>query len=437
MLFNKLFVVYSSKQQAHTFFKTMLSTKLFSQRRRAIQQLPSITNPNESSSCICCSKPLFFFILFIIILCSLSLYLSTKILNEQESYPNDINNTNQESEKAINNIQHNNKIKEYNNNNNNKLSKNEVYDNDDPALTTAIKKSLSYLLRDGHQDRVEYMIGFRGERMKDALKYMELAPRNINKMYVCFYVGVQGSKIKINIIIHNRYDRDYIKSSPIAISTWHSQPESEIECDANCIGCIGGIECDVGGIKWSMENVEVGESPNTISGSTRLDSLVPVPYFSYYDFGFMTPVNKEKTSSGLAAAFISNCGFPKRNQMVKDLQKYGVSVDSYGRCEHNKDEERKVGGREQTKIDLLSTHKFSLAFENSETDDYISEKFFGSLVSGSIPVYIGAPNIKFYAPDAGNKDIGGPGKPWKSHSLIWAGDFNFDANKLAKYLLYV
>ena len=121
--------------------------------------------------------------------------------------------------------------------------------------------------------------------------------------------------------------------------------------------------------------------------------------------------------------------------MVRDLQKYGVTVDSYGRCEHNKEEERNLGGRERTKIDLLSTHKFSLAFENSETNDYISEKYFGTLVSGSIPVYIGAPNIKFFAPDAGNADVGGPSKPWKTHSIIYAGDFDFDAQKLANYLL--
>lgn len=239
------------------------------------------------------------------------------------------------------------------------------------------------------------------------------------------------------LLLSFRYDRDYVLSSPILISGYAAQPSTEIACDAHCKSCKGGENCDIRGVKWSMENVDVSESSNSISGSTRLNSQVPVPYFSYWDFGFMTPLNTDKSAHGLAAAFISNCGFPKRNKMVVDLQIYGVSVDSYGRCEHNRDEERNKGGREQTKIDLLSTHKFSLAFENSETDDYISEKFFGTLVSGSIPIYIGAPNIKFFAPDAGNLNIGGPGKPWKSHAVIWAGDYDFDAKKLAEYLLYV
>ena len=112
-------------------------------------------------------------------------------------------------------------------------------------------------------------------------------------------------------------------------------------------------------------------------------------------------------------------------------------MDSYGRCEHNKDEPKEGLGREQNKVRLLSSHKFSLAFENSETDDYVTEKFFGTLVSGSVPVYIGAPNIKFFAPDAGESYTGGPGRPWKSHSVIWAGDFGFDAKRLADHLLYV
>ena len=114
---------------------------------------------------------------------------------------------------------------------------------------------------------------------------------------------------------------------------------------------------------------------------------------------------------------------------MKNLQKHGVSVDSYGRCMHNKEEER-VKSRDHTKLHLLSRYKFSLAFENSETKDYITEKFFGSLVSGSVPVYIGAPNVHWFAPDCGtHKQM--------SKSVIWAGDFDFNAQKLAQYLLYL
>ena len=196
-----------------------------------------------------------------------------------------------------------------------------------------------------------------------------------------------------------------------------------------------------------MENVGVSEQDGYISGNTKLSSQCPVPYFSWHDFGFMSPMPqfdkskhditnynaaKHKSANAMCAAFISNCGFAKRNSMVSDLQTNGVSVHSYGKCVHNTDEDRsQCQGRDNCKVYLLSTHKFSLAFENSETDDYITEKFFQTLTSGAVPVYIGSPNVKFFAPDAG---------PWpyeSQHSVIYAGDFDFNAKKLGEYLLYL
>uniref|UniRef100_A0A7N0T1S7 Fucosyltransferase n=1 Tax=Kalanchoe fedtschenkoi TaxID=63787 RepID=A0A7N0T1S7_KALFE len=38
--------------------------------------------------------------------------------------------------------------------------------------------------------------------------------------------------------------------------------------------------------------------------------------------------------------------------------------------------------------------KFSLAFENSVEEDYVTEKFFQSLIAGSIRMFFGAPNIQ-------------------------------------------
>jgi glycoprotein 3-alpha-L-fucosyltransferase len=50
------------------------------------------------------------------------------------------------------------------------------------------------------------------------------------------------------------------------------------------------------------------------------------------------------------------------------------------------------------KVEALKRYKFSLAFENSNEEDYVTEKFFQSLVAGSVPVVIGAPNIQDFAP---------------------------------------
>ncbi|GAB5370514.1 hypothetical protein AAMO2058_001499700 [Amorphochlora amoebiformis] len=178
----------------------------------------------------------------------------------------------------------------------------------------------------------------------------------------------------------------------------------------------------------SMENVNVRTGGEfDLYGNTRLTSVVPVPYSDWFAFGFNEPLEWPKTADALAAAYISNCGFPKRNKAVEDLPKYGVKVFSYGNCVHNRDEsqEPKVAKNNQRgarKINNLKRFKFSLAFENSETPDYITEKFFGSLVAGTIPVVIGAPNAKFFAPSR--------------HSFLHWNDFK-DTEALAKHMKYL
>lgn len=50
------------------------------------------------------------------------------------------------------------------------------------------------------------------------------------------------------------------------------------------------------------------------------------------------------------------------------------------------------------KLKEISKYKFSIAFENAIAKDYVTEKFFEPLQAGSVPVYLGAPNIDEFAP---------------------------------------
>ncbi|XP_015058382.1 glycoprotein 3-alpha-L-fucosyltransferase A-like [Solanum pennellii] len=125
--------------------------------------------------------------------------------------------------------------------------------------------------------------------------------------------------------------------------------------------------------------------------TTSLSSDVPVGYFSWAEYDIMAPV-QPKTENALAAAFISNCGARNfRLQALEALERANIRIDSYGSCHRNKD------GR-VNKVEALKRYKFSLAFENSNEEDYVTEKFFQSLVAGSIPVVVGAPNIQDFAP---------------------------------------
>ncbi|KAL7584193.1 hypothetical protein Lser_V15G45813 [Lactuca serriola] len=51
------------------------------------------------------------------------------------------------------------------------------------------------------------------------------------------------------------------------------------------------------------------------------------------------------------------------------------------------------------KVEALKHYNFSLAFENSNDEDYVTEKYFQSpVILGSIPVVYGALNIQDFAP---------------------------------------
>ncbi|KAH6794035.1 fucosyltransferase 12 [Perilla frutescens var. hirtella] len=129
--------------------------------------------------------------------------------------------------------------------------------------------------------------------------------------------------------------------------------------------------------------------------TTSLSSDVPVGYFSWAEYDIMAPV-QPKTESAIAAAFISNCGARNfRLQALIGLENANIKIDSYGGCHRNRD--GKVD-----KVEALKRYKFSLAFENSNEEDYVTEKFFQSLVAGTIPVVIGAPNIQDFAPVPGS-----------------------------------
>ncbi|GJX74945.1 putative fucosyltransferase-like protein, partial [Tanacetum coccineum] len=161
-------------------------------------------------------------------------------------------------------------------------------------------------------------------------------------------------------------------------------------------------------------------------------SDVPVGYFSWAEYDIMAPV-QPKTEKALAAAFISNCAARNfRLQALEGLEKANVKIDSYGGCHRNRD-------GNVNKVEALKRYKFSLAFENSDEEDYVTEKFFQSLVAGTIPVVVGPPNIQDFAPAPGSilhikdlKDIEPVSKTMKylaANSTAWKYDGPSDSFK--------
>jgi len=150
------------------------------------------------------------------------------------------------------------------------------------------------------------------------------------------------------------------------------------------------------------------------------DSDIPVAYFDtgIRDDLFQPPI--PKTADAPAVSFVSNvfdlCG---RYNYLKELMQL-LPVDSCGLTLRNK--ELAEDKRRETKLETIANYKFTLAFENSISRDYVTEKFFDPLIVGSVPVYRGAPNIEEFAPG--------------DHCCIDAGKFK-GPRELAEYLLFL
>jgi len=99
----------------------------------------------------------------------------------------------------------------------------------------------------------------------------------------------------------------------------------------------------------------------------------------------------------------SGCEAPsKRDIWVQELMEH-IQVDSFGSCLHNKELPVDMVGSEQMEnkdfFQLLSRYKFVLSMENAICQDYVTEKFWRTLNVGSVPIYLGAPNIEEFLPN--------------------------------------
>jgi len=148
------------------------------------------------------------------------------------------------------------------------------------------------------------------------------------------------------------------------------------------------------------------------------DATVWTPYFGPGTAKLLRSLPVEKTEAAPLAYFQSSrFDASGRIGFVRALMKH-ITVDSYGKVLNN----RRLPGPDRggkSKLRAIARYKFTLAFENSIATDYVTEKFFHPLIAGSVPVYLGAPNIAEFAP---GKDC-----------FINAADFD-GAASLAAYL---
>jgi hypothetical protein len=154
-----------------------------------------------------------------------------------------------------------------------------------------------------------------------------------------------------------------------------------------------------------------------ITMTYRLDSDVVVTYLEPDLPDLLRQPPAEKEDGKLLNAFISSrWNHSRRIEFLLQLMPH-IDIHSYGRVFRNRNVANDHG--RTTKLEILKAYKFTLAFENAIGKDYVTEKFFDPLMAGSVPVYLGAPNVGDFAPG--------------DHCFINAADWR-SPEALARYL---
>lgn len=83
-------------------------------------------------------------------------------------------------------------------------------------------------------------------------------------------------------------------------------------------------------------------------------------------------------------------------------------------------------GKCASKFEVLQNYEYCLCFENMVMDGYITEKLFDCLYAGTIPLYLGAPDILNYVPD----DVFVDCRKYSTWSEMWREVASYSPEKI-------
>jgi len=112
-------------------------------------------------------------------------------------------------------------------------------------------------------------------------------------------------------------------------------------------------------------------------------------YDNLKDKTFIKTKNISSSITKLNEDYGNTCLYPQRfkiSNMIDDMS----FIDCYG-----------VGNSSPKKKDALVDYKFNLVVENEHGENWITEKFYDSVLTDTIPIYFGCKNIKEIYPEGG------------------------------------
>ncbi|KAI9614106.1 hypothetical protein KEM48_006173 [Puccinia striiformis f. sp. tritici PST-130] len=240
---------------------------------------------------------------------------------------------------------------------------------------------------------------------------------------LCLVVLVSTTVLyMLSAALHIQRFNDVTSARPIKIHFKDgSLRNSEVECDTPLQ--IVADEADAHVVIWSSPKTNVNiseydgekarrERPGQLHGFWSLESAEYYPQIKRarqqlvmkdpkaFDF-------EARRQDKIAAAFISNCDpLNNRTQILQQLiDLLPGQIDSFGQCLNNAKSDEFVQqfnlnpltngqpqhklSRWEEKMSIIQGYKFTIAFENSNDEDYVTEKYYQALEAGSIPIHLG------------------------------------------------
>lgn len=152
-------------------------------------------------------------------------------------------------------------------------------------------------------------------------------------------------------------------------------------------------------IFWTGENIQpdfnVCDYAIGFSYLEYEDRYKRIPLYYFYEEDYKNALQKnvnglKRNGEKKFCNFVYSNGStasPERELFFDKLNNY-KKVDSGGKYRNN------VGGPVKDKYEFQKQYKFSIAFENSSTNGYTTEKIIQAFAAGTIPIYWGNPKIE-------------------------------------------
>lgn len=169
--------------------------------------------------------------------------------------------------------------------------------------------------------------------------------------------------------------------------------DDEIEKPEGQLWVAWSLECEVN-YPW-MEREDIRDLFDLWMGYHTGDDIA-YGYCKYDYWEKLRQPLKQLPDQNKTCVFISSpYNESHRQEYLCELMRY-AAIDSYGAFCNNRKLDIDAG--RETLLEVIKDYKFVIAFENAIATDYVTEKFYNPLVAGTVPVYLGAPNVQDFAP---------------------------------------